>query len=174
MGGKEGITSRNSVDTNPRNYWTVSCKGLLICSALFSSNMLANPAIDCEREEIERCMINREGWQPRDACSFSPSPLFWPFPLAFLARRRVVRTGRPHRDPVDPLERDALWRHRGKKSTAIVLSWPTKKLHQPKSLEILPSTLLRPSRYFDSGCLSFGIASFPLDKSFISLDETMG
>ena len=105
MERKKGITSRSSV-TRIHGITTVSCRDSLICSALFSSNMLANPAIDCEREEIECCMINREGWQPRDACSFSPSPLFRrPFSLAFLVWRRVVRTGRPHRDPVDPLER---------------------------------------------------------------------
>lgn len=99
---------------------TVSCRGLLICSVVFSSSVLANPAIDYKREEIEWCMINRESWQPCDACFFSLSPFsVGLFLLLFSWRRVVVHTGRPHRDSMDP--RNALWKHRGKKHSYCAL-----------------------------------------------------
>lgn len=126
---------------------TVSCRGLLICSVVFSSSVLANPAIDYKREEIEWCMINRESWQPCDACFFSLSPFsVGLFLLLFSWRRVVVHTGRPHRDSMDP--RNALWKHRGKKHSYCALLANQKTSPTKISRNPLPPILLRPSRYF--------------------------
>lgn len=107
-----GNASVSGTGTRPRNYDCL-VQGLLVCSVRFSASLPANPAIDYAREEIEWCMINRDGWQPRDACFSSP------FPAAFSSRFPWPReegwsaTAVPIETPWTPW--NALWRHRGKK-----------------------------------------------------------